>query len=136
MNKIWLVMQREFLSRVQKKSFLIATILLPLIFPVLMGILAYVAVQQKKNATKEVILFIDESSYFKADTTKYIFKPFNGTLEEGKKAFNHDDGFGLLYIPKFDIVVECLLAFFQCSVERLENIFSGISFEIAALVYE
>ena len=52
MNKIWLVMQREFLSRVQKKSFLIATILLPLIFPTIMAVLVYVAQQQKKNATK------------------------------------------------------------------------------------
>ena len=33
MNKIWLIMQREFLNRVQKKSFLITTILVPLIFP-------------------------------------------------------------------------------------------------------
>ena len=31
MNKVWLIIQREFLNRVQKKSFLIATILLPLI---------------------------------------------------------------------------------------------------------
>ena len=103
MNKIWLIIQREFLNRVQKKSFLIATILIPLIFPALMAILVYVAVQQKKNATKEVIQYIDESGYFKPDTSKYIFKSFNGTLEDGKKAFNHDDSFGLLYVPKFDV---------------------------------
>ena len=52
MNKIWLVMQREFLSRVQKKSFLIATILLHLIFPAIMAVLVYVAQQQKKNACR------------------------------------------------------------------------------------
>ena len=80
MNKIWLVMQREFLSRVQKKSFLIATILLPLIFPAIMAVLVYVAQQQKKNATKESILYIDESGYFQPDTSKYIFKPFQGNL--------------------------------------------------------
>ena len=76
MNKIWLVMQREFLSRVQKKSFLIATILLPLIFPAIMAVLVYVAQEQKKNATKESIYYIDESGYFQPDTSKYIFKPF------------------------------------------------------------
>ena len=103
MNKIWLIIQREFLNRVQKKSFLIATILLPLIFPAIMGVLVYVAKEQKKNATKETIYFIDESSYFKPDTSKYVFKPFVGSLEDGKKTFNADNSFGLLYIPKFEL---------------------------------
>ena len=103
MNKIWLVMQREFLSRVQKKSFLIATILLPLIFPTIMAVLVYVAQQQKKNATKETIHYIDESGYFQPDTSKFVFKPFLGNLEEAKKVFTLDDSFGLLYAPKFDL---------------------------------
>lgn len=103
MNKIWLVMQREFLSRVQKKSFLIATILLPLIFPAIMAVLVYVAKEQKKNATKEFIHYIDESGYFKPDTSKFIFKPFQGNLEDAKKAFTHDNSFALLYAPKFEL---------------------------------
>ncbi len=103
MNKIWLIIQREFLNRVQKKSFLIATILLPLIFPAIMGVLVYVAKEQKKNATKETILYIDESGYFQSDSTKYIFKPFHGSLEDAKRAFNLDESFGLLYIPKFEL---------------------------------
>ncbi|MBL7865272.1 MAG: ABC transporter permease [Cyclobacteriaceae bacterium] len=103
MNKIWLIVQREFLNRVQKKSFLVATILLPLIFPALMAVLVYVAVEQKKNAKKEVILYIDESSYFKPDTAKFLFSPFTGSLEEGKKAFEASENFGLLYIPTFEL---------------------------------
>lgn len=103
MNKIWLIVQREFLNRVQKKSFLVATILLPLIFPAIMAVLVYVAVEQKKNATKEVILYIDESGYFKPDTAKFLFSPFPGSLEEGKKALEKSDDFGLLYVPKFDL---------------------------------
>ena len=103
MNKIWLIVQREFMNRVQKKSFLVATILIPLIFPALMAILVYVAVQQKKNATKEVVMYIDESGYFKPDTAKYVFNAFTGNLEEGKRAFDHSENFGLLYIPKFEL---------------------------------
>lgn len=103
MNKIWLVMQREFLSRVQKKSFLIATILLPLIFPAIMAVLVYVAKEQKKNATKELIHYIDESGYFQPDTSKFIFKPFQGNLEDAKKAFTLDNSFALLYAPKFEL---------------------------------
>jgi ABC-2 type transport system permease protein len=103
MNKIWLIIQREFLNRVQKKSFLVATILLPLIFPAIMAVLVYVAKEQKKNATKETILYIDESGFFLPDTSKYDFKPFTGTVEEGKKAMEYGDTFGFLYIPKFEL---------------------------------
>ncbi|MEJ7645173.1 MAG: ABC transporter permease [Chryseolinea sp.] len=103
MNKIWLIIQREFLNRVQKKSFLIATILIPLIFPVIMAILVYVAVEQKKNASKETVYYVDESGYFIPDTSRYVFKKFDGPLTDAKKAFQHDENYGLLYIPKFDI---------------------------------
>ena len=103
MNKIWLIMKREFLNRVQKKSFLIATILLPLIFPLLMAILVYVAIEQKKNATKDVVYYVDDSNRFLPDTAKYIFRKFPGPIDEAKKAFQHDDSHGLLYIPNFDL---------------------------------
>jgi ABC-2 type transport system permease protein len=103
MNKVFLIIQREFLNRVQKKSFLIATIMIPLIFPAIMAVLGYVAIQQKKNATKEVIHYIDESGLFIPDTAKFKFKPFQGGLEDGKKAYMVDESFGLLYVPKFEI---------------------------------
>src|SRR5688572_19332918 len=103
MNKIWLILQREFLNRVQKKSFLVATILLPLIFPALMAILVYVAREQKKNATKDVVYYLDESNKFKPDTTKFIFKKLEGSLDDGKKLFQQESGYGLLYTPDFKL---------------------------------
>ncbi|MEJ1241196.1 ABC transporter permease [Chryseolinea sp. T2] len=103
MNKIWLIIQREFLNRVQKKSFLIATILLPLIFPAIMAVLVWVAIEQKKNATKETVYYIDESGYFAPDTAKFHFKQFNGSLDDAKRAITAVESFGLLYIPQFDL---------------------------------
>jgi ABC-2 type transport system permease protein len=103
MNKIWLIIQREFLNRVQKKSFLVATILIPLIFPIIIGLLAYISAQQEKSAKREVIHYVDESGGFIADTTKYDFRNFSGSLEDAKKAFNDSGDFGLLYIPKYEI---------------------------------
>jgi ABC-2 type transport system permease protein len=103
MNKILLIIQREFLSRVQKKSFLIATILIPLIFPAIIGLLVYVSKESEKNARKEIIYYIDESRTFTPDTTKFIYKSFAGSLDEAKTAFNHTDDFGLLYIPAFKL---------------------------------
>jgi len=103
MNKIWLIMRREFLNRVQKKSFLIATILLPLIFPLLMAILVYAAIEQKKHASKDVVYYVDDSNRFVPDTAKYIFRKFPGPIDDAKKAFQHDQSHGLLYIPNFDL---------------------------------
>lgn len=104
MNKILLIIRREFLNRVQKKSFLIATILLPLIFPAIMAILVYVAVEQKKNAEKETIYYVDDSGVFVPDTSKFRFKKFDIDVTTAKKAFQEDNSsYGLLYIPKFDL---------------------------------
>jgi ABC-2 type transport system permease protein len=103
MNKIWLITQREFLNRVQKKSFLIATILIPLIFPAIIGVLVYISKEQDKHAKKEVIHYIDESALFTPDSTKFIFRKFTGPLEDAKTAYRASDDFGLLYIPKLNI---------------------------------
>lgn len=104
MNKIWLIIQREFLNRVQKKSFLVATILLPLIFPAIMAVLVYVAVEQKKNADKPVVHYVDESGLFIPDTTRFVFNKLTAGLDEAKTTFEKDENsFGLLYIPQLDI---------------------------------
>lgn len=103
MNKVLLIIQREFLNRVQKKSFLIATILLPLIFPAIMGVLIYVAIQQEKNATKDLIYYVDESGVFAPDTSKFLFRKFEGSLDDAKKVVDTEETLGLLYVPKISI---------------------------------
>lgn len=96
-------MQREILNRVQKKSFLIATIILPLIFPAIMAVLVYVSIEQKKNASKDVVHYLDESGKFVPDTSKFIFKKATGSIDDAKKAFQRDNSYGLLYIPNFEL---------------------------------
>lgn len=103
MPKILLVAHREFTNRVQKRSFLIATILIPLIFPALMGVLIYLSLQQERNATKKVVHYIDESRLFTPEHDQFIFKSFSGPLEEAKRAIAHDESLGLLYIPELDL---------------------------------
>jgi ABC-2 type transport system permease protein len=104
MNKVWLIIQREFLNRVQKKSFLIATILLPLIFPTIMAVLVYLKVQQEKNADKKIVYYHDESNLFKPDTTKFIFIQAPSDINEAKEAFKKDEhSFALLHIIPFNL---------------------------------
>ncbi len=104
MNKVWLIIQREFLNRVQKKSFLIATILVPLIIPVIIGGLVYVAIKESESAKAETVQVLDESKVFKFENSKqFTFIPIDMPLEQAKKAYNETQDFGLLYIPAFDI---------------------------------
>lgn len=104
MNKIWLIIQREFLNRVLKKSFLITTILVPLIFPAIIGGLAYVAVKDAESAQADIVHVLDNSKKFSFEDGKHFkFIPINQTLEQAKKIYNETNDFALLYIPDLDI---------------------------------
>jgi len=97
-------MQREFLNRVQKKSFLIATILIPLIFPALIGGMVYIFIQQEEAAGKAVVEVLDESGRMNLETTeKFEFINLTGSLEQAKSAYTNSDHFALLYIPSFEL---------------------------------
>jgi ABC-2 type transport system permease protein len=104
MNKVWLIMQREFLNRVQKKSFLITTILVPLIFPAIIGVLVYIMKKDAESAKADTIQVVDESGKFIFENGKrFAFVPLSMPLEQAKKAYNETKDFALLYIPPFDL---------------------------------
>ena len=104
MNKIWLIIQREFLTRVQKKSFLVATILVPLIFPAIIGGLIYLMKQEAETAKADTVQVLDESGKFTFENTKkFIFVPLQMSADQAKKTYNETNDFALLYIPPFEI---------------------------------
>lgn len=104
MSKIWLIIQREFLIRVQKKSFLIATIIVPLVFPAIIGGLIYVMVREAESAKPDTVLILDESGKFNFENTRrYTFVPVQGPLDKAKNVYKETENFALLYIPPFDI---------------------------------
>ena len=104
MNKMFLILQREFLSRVKKKSFLLTTILVPLIFPLLIGGIFYLINKEESNAEIKTVEVLDESGSFNMDSlSKYNFTAVTGDVEQAKIAFKESDDFALLYIPDYDI---------------------------------
>lgn len=104
MNKILLIIQREFLNRVQKKSFLLTTILVPLIFPAIMGILIYIVVKQSQVTNVKTVQVLDESHRFTLkDTKTFKFIAITSSLEIAKLAYDSSDDFGLVYIPPFEL---------------------------------
>ncbi|MBX7124818.1 MAG: ABC transporter permease [Cyclobacteriaceae bacterium] len=104
MNKIWLILQREFLIRVKKKSFLVVTILVPLIFPAIIGGLIAVMIREAESAKAETVQVLDESRQFAFESgKKFTFIPLDMSLEQAKKVYGETENFALLYIPAFDI---------------------------------
>ncbi len=104
MNKIWLIIQREFLNRVQKKSFLVATILVPLIFPAIIGGMVWFMVKESESAKAAVVHVLDQSGKFVfEDTKKFDFVIETEGLDAAKEKYNKTKDFALLYIPNFEI---------------------------------
>ena len=126
MIKIWLIFQREFLNRVQKKSFLIATILIPLIFPAIIAVMVYVMMRQEGSAGIQTVEVYDESGRFQLPgNDKYEFVPVSGDLEKVKSDFNRSESFALLYLPEFDLVSPDGIALYtreNPSIRKIEDL--------------
>ena len=104
MNKVLLVLQREYMSRVKKKSFLLSTILVPLIFPLLIGGMIFLMIRDEQNKQDETVRFFDESGLFEfTDGDGYVFKRVDGDIDALTIDFSKSDDFGLLHIPKISL---------------------------------
>ena len=104
MHKVFLVIQREYLARVKKKSFLVATLLTPLIFPAIMAIFVWIAVEEKENQSLRVIEVVDETGlFFMESSDQYAFSTSVKNLEEAKALVNKGERYGALFIPKMEL---------------------------------
>ncbi len=104
MKQIILVLKREYLTRVKKKSFLLATILTPLLFPAIIFGIAYIATRDSGNEDKEVVV-LDESGLFgdAFQGADYNFQFTTGSLDDAKAKFQEDGAYGLIHIPEIDL---------------------------------
>jgi ABC-2 type transport system permease protein len=63
-KRILLVLQREYISRVKKRSFIIMTFLTPLLIALFYGIAFYIVYSQQKEQSAKRICVFDPSGYF------------------------------------------------------------------------
>lgn len=106
MDKIWLIIKREYWTRVRKKSFLLATILAPLGFALLMGVSLWLSTQ---GAEEKTVAVLDETDLLQTrqgralkDSPYLKFKLVNGNLETAKKGLDSLKAVGLLHIVAQD----------------------------------
>jgi ABC-2 type transport system permease protein len=100
MKNLKLIIAREYNSRVRNKSFLIMTILSPIIFAGLIFLVAYLS---SLNRGVRTIAVLDQSELFVnalEGTNKLQFTFLEGvSVEEAKAMSNSGEYYGLLYIP-------------------------------------
>lgn len=99
MNKIWLIISREYSTRVRNRTFVITTLLVPLLFGLLIGGTTYLSI---KDQIKDITVAVkDNSGVFvnnlnNTDNVTFRFVP--GIDSSNYQAKGYD---ALLYIPSF-----------------------------------
>ncbi len=64
MNKVLLIIQREYLTRVRKKSFIVMIFVVPLLILAMGAVIALVAKDSNELGEKQIVKVIDESGQF------------------------------------------------------------------------
>ncbi|GAA3618458.1 ABC transporter permease [Flavivirga jejuensis] len=106
MNHLPLIIKREYLTKVKNKSFIIMTILSPIIMIALIAIVAYLS--QLNNDKVRTISILDESGLVQGifenseKTTYHILE--NMSLDEAKALSREAASYGLLHINKLDTI--------------------------------
>ena len=102
MNKLPLIIRREYLAKVRNKSFVIMTFLSPILMVAMVVLIAYLT--KLNDNEKRVIAVLNESDYFSNEfsttqSTSFInFRDID--LEMAKDSTSNLGFYGLLYIPK------------------------------------
>lgn len=103
MNKILLVLQREYLTRVRKKTFLLMTFLSPLLFASLfIAPILLLGLQSEK-----IVEVVDESGQIASklqgnDKLSYVVSNYKN-LKEAKEKLPESKYYAILYIPKIEL---------------------------------
>ncbi len=104
MNKIFLVIQREYLERVKKKSFIIMTLLTPILLAALMILPALLMNMDDDNS--KIIAVVNQSKLFNKDESLIKRKnvSFKFIKDEGleiiKEKFKEENYYAILYLTK------------------------------------
>jgi len=106
MNHLRLVIKREYLTKVRNKSFIIMTVLSPIIFIALFAVVGYLS--QLNNNKERTISILDESGllidvFEDTDNTKYEMLS-DLSLEEAKSLVETNENYGLLHVANLDSI--------------------------------
>ncbi len=102
MNKVLLIIQREYVTRVRKKSFIIMIFVVPGLILAMGGAISLIAKNSDELSDKQVVKVIDESGVFAGkfhDEKNLKFETTSQSLAEVKAQSKKDENLSTLQIP-------------------------------------
>lgn len=107
MQKFWLIFKREYLSRVRKKTFILATLLTPIGFALLFGVMLLLmsSGQEERRfgiVDESNVLQLKESGKSLRESPYVRFKPLALSLDAARKQTKENGVDALLYLPAQD----------------------------------
>jgi ABC-2 type transport system permease protein len=100
MNKLWLIIKREYLTRVKRRAFILATLLTPLAFAVFFLVIGLIFRYESDDVRR--IAIVDEGGILQGsikDEKNLYFKFVDVDLETLRSNFKEFDYDGILRIP-------------------------------------
>ncbi|MCB9082491.1 MAG: ABC transporter permease [Lewinellaceae bacterium] len=107
MDKLLLIIKREYLSRVTRRSFILATLLTPLAFALFFAIVSLIFSYQSDDVKRVAV--IDEAGLLKGaikDEQHLFFKFEKGPLDSLRANFKQLDFDGILLIPQLEDILD------------------------------
>lgn len=139
MKKVWFIIQREYTTRVRKKSFILLTVLLP----VLIGLMTVAMVEIATNAQEKLTIAVkDDSGLFEdkfrgmdiGESLRFKYLTNNPqSIDSLKNMYENIDCDGILYIPKINLENPRGIAYYsknELGITTEEHINKSISEEI------
>lgn len=139
MKKTWYIIKREYLTRVKKKSFLVLTFLIPILFGlVIIGTVAIATSAQEKIS----IAVKDDSGLFEdkfrgmdvGESLRFVYLTGNQQpIDSLKHIYQNINCDGILYIPKINLEQPLGIAYYsenELGITTKEHIINNLSDEI------
>ena len=101
MKKLWLIVQREYLTRVKKRSFILGTVLTPIAFGVFFIVVGWIFSYESDEA--KTIAIVDRGNILEqkiSDTKNLYFQFPNKPLDDLKEQVKEGNFDGVLVIPE------------------------------------
>ncbi|PCJ86726.1 MAG: ABC transporter permease [Flavobacteriales bacterium] len=140
MNKTLLIIKREFLTRVKKKSFIVMTILGPLLIA---GLMIAVIWFGMKESDQQFVLVVDDTNPVFSElksSASIKFEYSDMSLEQAQNIFYESDYTSILYIPENILSANTAKLYFKkqpgvITIKSVENQVENIIEEQKLLLY-
>nr|WP_199075466.1 ABC transporter permease [Pedobacter sp. ASV19] len=105
MNKILLIIQREYLSRVKKKSFIVMTLLTPIIIAGFYGVAIYFSIQGISGTSNKIAVVSENKTLLEKlpSSKNRNYRYVDQSLKEMKSSLKSGTYDYVLYLPDFDL---------------------------------